>query len=117
MRLKFVSEDQFGVQLKTDGRIVHDCFKENCEPLADMYGPQVYTKCVMLDLSECEFMDSSGVGWMLMCHKRFSEASGRFILHTVPPMVGNALKLLRMHLVLTIAKDAAEAQALAQGAA
>jgi hypothetical protein len=45
----------------------------------------------------------------------FQSGQGRFILHTVPPVVAQVLDMLRMSMILTLARDEAEAIALARG--
>jgi anti-anti-sigma factor len=64
----------------------------------------------LFDMEGVEFIDSSGIGWLLSMNRRFQEEGGAMALHSVPPMVSNALKLLRLNEVLTIAEDAPAAE-------
>ena len=45
-------------------------------------------------------------------HKRFRTDGGRLVLHSVPPMVAQVLRLLNLHTVLSIQPDQAAARAL-----
>jgi anti-anti-sigma factor len=85
------------------------------EPLAAALGPGAYAYKVLLDLSHTEHVDSSGVNWLLTLHRRTSEQGGRLVLHSLPPLVDNVLKVLRMNLVFEIAANKEAAQQLVEG--
>jgi anti-anti-sigma regulatory factor len=60
-------------------------------------------------------MGSSGINWLIASNRIFNQAGGRLVLHSLPPMVRNALQLMRMSLILNIANDEAAARAMALG--
>jgi anti-anti-sigma factor len=89
-------------------------------PLEDLLGMDCYKRQVLLDLGQAGFIDSSGVGWLMGCHRRFLAGGGRFIVHSVPPLVAQVIHLLKLETILTIKPDRATARALigpAKGAA
>jgi len=110
MRLKFIAEDDEAVQVSTVGKITAESFDPQQDPLATMFGPEVYGKQVLLNMEESEYLDSSGIGWLLKCHKRFTEAGGRMVIHSMSPFIANMLKMLRMNQVLHLATDLAAAR-------
>jgi hypothetical protein len=55
------------------------------------------------------------VSWLIINHKRFREGGGMLVLHSVPPLVDQVFRLLKMYLVLNIQPDEAAARAAALG--
>ena len=74
-----------------------------------------YRSRVLMNLEKAEYIDSSGIGWLLTHHKHFLQAGGKLVLHSVPPRINDVFQLLRMSAVLHIAPDEAAARALATG--
>jgi anti-anti-sigma factor len=83
-------------------------------PLEELLGAACYQRQVVLDLGDTGFLDTSGVGWLMTCRKRFLAAGGHLILHSVPPMVDQVLRLLHLQSVFTIQPDRAAALAAAR---
>ena len=85
------------------------------KPLVELLGPGAYARHVALDLSDSPYMDSSGVGWLLTCHKRLREAGGRLIVHGAQPVVANMLRLLKLDRMLSgeVSADESELGGLA----
>jgi anti-anti-sigma factor len=75
------------------------------DPLAALLQPADYARTVCLDLGRVDFIDSSGVGWLLHSHRRFREAGGQLRLGRVPPRVGEVLRLCGLDNVLDIGAD------------
>jgi anti-anti-sigma factor len=84
------------------------------EPLEELLGTECYGSKVLLDLHGVETIDSSGVGWLLSCQKKFRAAGGLLVLHSLSPFVRDVMKILNMHLVFKMADDEASAKRLAQ---
>jgi anti-anti-sigma factor len=103
------------VRLACEGQIVVEDFDPTREPIRNLLGPLIFSRIVLLSLEKTTYISSSGVSWLLICHKHFSQAKGRFILHSGPPVVAQVLDMLRMSMILTLARDEAEAIALARG--
>ena len=75
-----------------------------------MLGPEVFGRRVLFDLAQTTFMDSSGVAWLLACHRRFDNAGGCIVYHSLQADVQQTLRdLLQLDRVLRIASDDAEA--------
>ncbi len=112
MRVKFIGEDDAYVRCQTDGDISQDRFDPTREPLAQILGENVYSRRVLLGLEASNYVDSSGVNWLLRCHKRFREAGGMLVLHTPSPLVVQTLKVLKLDRVFFLADDLAAAREL-----
>jgi anti-anti-sigma regulatory factor len=52
------------------------------------------------------------MGWLLLCNKRFREADGRLVIHSVPPVVLDVMKVMRLDRVLKLAEDEVAALAM-----
>ena len=85
------------------------------DPLIELLGPGGYGKIVRLDLSEADYLDSSGVGWLLLCHKRMKQAGGRLLIERPHPIVQNVFRVLKLEKVLELA-DSGQAADKAGGA-
>src|SRR5215469_15868804 len=83
------------------------------DPLEQVLGKDCYGRKVVLSLQKSSFIDSAGIGWLVMCHKRFREAGGCLVLHSIPPMVDHVFRLLGLVDVLNMACDESHAEALA----
>jgi len=84
------------------------------EPLSGHLGTEGYQGVVLVDLSGVTTLDSSGVGWLLLCQKRFRTAGGAFVLHSLSAFVQQLFEVLKMHLVLTMADDESAALDIAR---
>jgi anti-anti-sigma factor len=73
--------------------------------LAELLGPNGFSWTILLDLSDVDYLDSSGVGWLMRCHKRFSESGGLFVIHSMSAMARNTIKLLKLDAMLHIAEN------------
>ena len=112
MEVQLNFENHSTVLVRVSGRVTQQDFAERENPLEASYGPGIFSRKILLSLEGSDYMDSSGVGWLLRCHKRCRESGGRLVIYGIPPLVLNMLRMLRMDLVLTLAKDAAAARAL-----
>ena len=117
MKLLVKSDDGAVLSLLCEGPITLPQVQQGLKPLEELLGPAGYGRRVLFDLEKTNFIDSSGVSWMLVCHKSFTKAGGRIVFHSAPPLVQQTLALLRMNLVLHLAADEAAARAVVQEAA
>ena len=113
MKLTQVADDGTLLHLRCEGTITQEGLIAHNDLLAEVIGPAYATRRVLLDLERCEFIDSSGVGWLVVYHKRFAVAGGKLILHSVPPRVLHVLQILRMHLIFNIAPNIVTARGVA----
>lgn len=102
MKLSIAKDDGQRVRVSITGPITQHDSGALSEPLQELLGPTAYGRHVSLDLRESSHVDSSGVGWLLTCHKRMRQAGGRLTLHAPHPIVANVFKVLRLEKVLEI---------------
>ena len=110
MQVKLVADDDVLLRCKTEGDIVQTAFNPNQEPIAEMFGEDVYKRNFLLDLEDSPYMDSSGVSWVLKCHKHFRDAGGKLVVHSITPMVKQLFSVLRMDKVLNLAETLGDAR-------
>ncbi|MFI4876294.1 MAG: STAS domain-containing protein [Blastopirellula sp. JB062] len=115
MELHVVSHDGDIVQVSVSGRVTQDGTMRETEPLSGLIGLDAYQRTVLLNMQEADLIDSSGVGWLLTCHKRFEEAQGKLILFDMPPIVANVFKLMRLDTFFHIVPNGDAAMRLAKG--
>jgi anti-anti-sigma factor len=109
MQLSFSERDGI-TTVAIAGRITFSTLEPGQDPLAREM-PDVYTRRVMLDLAGTEYIDSTGVSWLLTCHKRCREAGGRLVLVSLNPLVKQVLQVLKLDRVLHVADNAEKARA------
>ncbi|TWT32019.1 STAS domain-containing protein [Blastopirellula retiformator] len=115
MELHVVSHDENIVQVAVSGRVTQDGSMRETEPLSALIGIDAYQRTVLLNMQEADIIDSSGVGWLLTCHKQFEEAGGKLILFNMPPIVANVFKLMRLDNFFHIVANGEVAMQLAKG--
>lgn len=96
------SENGDPVRLRVEGRVSQRDVEVN-DPLVDSIGDNVYSRRLVVDLSEVASLDSSGVNWLLVSQKRMYEHGGKLVLHSLSPIANNVLKVLNLHAVFQIA--------------
>jgi anti-sigma B factor antagonist len=109
MQLSIVSSDGSVSRLQVAGQITQGALANRPEPIGELLGQGAYARRVSLDLAEATFIDSSGLGWLLSCNKHFREAGGKLVIHSVPPVILDVIKVMRIDQVLTIVEDEAAA--------
>jgi anti-anti-sigma factor len=75
------------------------------DPFEELLGPLCHHHKVLLSLEHAESLDTSGMGWLLSNHKRFAEAGGKLVLHSVPPVVLDLLRFTHLTDLLAIAAN------------
>ena len=115
MKLKLAGEDGNLVKVNVSGPVTQRELAPQDEPLGELLGPSGYGRQVMLNLGEVSFLDSSGVGWLLTCHKRIKQAGGSLVVHSYSPIVSNVLRVLKLERVLQLAENAKAAEQTARG--
>ena len=116
LEIKVISREGTVVRLEAAGRLVHSTLAP-CPDLIDkLLGSDAFTQTVLLSLDGIDFMDSSGIGWLLACRKQFREAGGSLVIHSVPAQVLDVIRVMRLGHVLRLAEDEPAALAMVQGA-
>jgi anti-anti-sigma factor len=112
MQLSQLPSDGAVTFVRCSGKISQSEIQHDHDPLGELLGPGAYGRRVLFDLSQTNYIDSSGISWMLTMHKRFRNSSGKIVFHSAPPLVQQTLDLLRMNLILNLAPDLEAARGL-----
>jgi anti-anti-sigma factor len=115
MEIKIVRYEHNIVRIDAVGKISRDGWAINREPLAELFGEDIYRHVVVLSLANSDYLDSTGVEWLLTAHKRCLRAGGKLVIHSAKPMMQQILKMMRMDLVLNLAPDEERAREMMQG--
>lgn len=115
MNLSIISEDGNVSRISLSGDVSQAHLSPTEEPIGQLLGDDCYSEIVLLDMHGVEMIDSSGVSWLLTCDKKFRSEGGRLILHSLSPFAHDVLRVLNMHLIMSIADDERSASELAQG--
>ncbi|MCC9605216.1 STAS domain-containing protein [Blastopirellula sp. JC732] len=115
MELHVVSHEGEIVQVSVSGRVSQDGSMRETEPLSALIGIDAYRRTVLLNMQEADIIDSSGVGWLLACHKNFQESGGKLVIYNMPPIVANVFKLMRLDTFFQIVPNGDAAMRLAKG--
>jgi anti-sigma B factor antagonist len=102
MQLKIASDDGQSVRVAVAGPVTQRELDADRDPLAELLGPSAYSRLVRLDLSSTSLMDSSGIGWLLLCHKRMQQSGGKLTLHAPHPAVSNVIQVLKLERVFEV---------------
>ncbi|HEV3338812.1 MAG TPA: STAS domain-containing protein [Pirellulales bacterium] len=113
-QLSLLGEDLQAVRLELSGAVSHD--QRATDSFQELGGPKIYSRKVMVDLSKCHYVNSGGVAWLLIHHRRFQEAGGKLVLHSASPVVRQIFSLMKMELVLNFCHDLPEAERLLKDA-
>ena len=112
MKLTVMGRETDLVRLACSGTVSAFTLPERNEMWTDALGADGYTRAVLLDLSAADYLDSSGVSWLIIAHRRFRQAGGRLVLHSLPPRLREMVELLRLPSILDVAADEAAARSL-----
>jgi anti-anti-sigma factor len=110
-----LGDDGGVMRVRCANQLTQDDVQGTEDPLAAVIGEAGFGRPVLMDLGRVTYIDSSGVSWLLICHKHFVQSGGKLVIHSVPPLVDQVLQLLRLPLILHIAADEKAARALAAG--
>ena len=114
MKLSTVSDDGQVLSLRVIGRLRYEEVLHFGDEMGAMLGSAGYARRVVLDLGAVDFIDTTGVTWLLGRHKRFREAGGKLVIHSLAPASLEVLKVLKLHHVLHLADDEPSALAMAR---
>jgi anti-anti-sigma factor len=117
MQLNFQGQEGNLVRVAGRGTMTLLSPPDQSDAVKQALGPDFAGHCVLFDLAGVDYIDSSGISWLLVLHSRLAENGGRLIVHSAPQRVGATFELLSLATVLHIARDEAGARALARGEA
>jgi anti-anti-sigma factor len=115
MNLTMVADEPEVVRVRCEGEIRDVRFQFRTDPLESLLGPGGFSRKVLFDMERTDYIDSSGISWLIVTHKHFKQAGGLLVLHSIPPRVNQILHFLHMHEVFHVAADEPAARALARG--
>ena len=92
MEIKVVRYENDVVRVDVLGSITRDGWAGHREPLANVFGDDVYRQTVLLNLGNSNHLDSTGVEWLLTAHRRFVQNGGKLIIHSAKPMMQQILE-------------------------
>jgi len=84
---------------------IFNMFTVEVDPLAAVLGATPYANNLLLNLETAKMIDSSGIGWLITCHKRFVQNKHRFIIHSIPPLILQVLSLVHIDRIIECAAD------------
>ncbi len=116
MQLSLRSEDGQILRVDVSGRINMAVLGEQQEALSELLEGSGYSQTVLFDMTGVDLVDSAGMSWLVVQHKRFCDASGQFAIHSVPFTIMETLRVMRLDQVLNVANDESGALQLVQGA-
>lgn len=114
MKISIDSEEGGTVCMRVAGSVTQKEIEILADPMSDLLGADAYRRRVCLDLGNTAFLDSSGINWLILSNKRFREQGGRLVLHSLPPLVMNVIKILKMQRVFEIVDSSQSAKKLLQ---
>ena len=109
LNMSVAADDGEVVTVRCEGDINQIYFQIG-NPLEKILGCLTFTRKVILNLEKVNFLDSSGLSWLVACHKRFQQQGGRMILCAIPPRIVQVLQFCRMDRLFGVADDEADAR-------
>lgn len=100
-------------QLTLSGKISQNSTNSYSEQLDCLIGVANLNQKILVSLQKTEYIDSSGIGWLLALDKKIRAAGGQLILHSVPNDVQQVFGIMKLGKVLKIARDKQHAHSLA----
>jgi anti-anti-sigma factor len=112
MELRRLSDEGDVLRVEMVGPVVRSDVPPDPKPLEALLGPDGYRRRVLVSLADITHIDSICLAWLVVLHKRFREAGGRMVVHSIGPAVMEVLALIRFEQVLYVAEDEQAAVAL-----
>jgi anti-anti-sigma factor len=113
LELSVLADEPDFLQVQCAGDVSLPDFRPENDPLGKLLGPQVYSRRVLLNMEKTDYLDTSGVSWLISCHERCHQEGGALVLYAIPLRVRYVLQLLRMEHLLHTTADLATARAMA----
>jgi anti-anti-sigma factor len=114
LNMTVASDDGELVTVHCEGDINQIYFQIG-NPLEKILGCLTFARKVILNLEKVNFLDSSGLSWLVACHKRFKEQGGRMVLCAIPPRIFQVLQFCRMDQLFQITEDEFAARSVLAG--
>jgi anti-anti-sigma factor len=103
------------VQVECAGNVDAAALPAGSDLLARLLGADIYSRRVLLDFEKVEILDTGGITWLIESQKRFEQGGGRLVVHSLPPLACQVIKLLHVDRLVNIQPDLAAARVFARG--
>jgi anti-anti-sigma factor len=104
LNMTVASDDGEVVAVHCEGDINQIYFQLG-NPLEKTLGCLTFRRKVILNLEKINFLDSSGLSWLVASNKNFQQQGGRMVLCALPPRIFHVLQFCRMDRIFTIVED------------
>jgi anti-sigma B factor antagonist len=111
MNLQVTSVEADKVFVRVEGSITPGSAGVARDPLEQLIDPRGYSRTIVLNLDRADYIDSSGIAWLLGWERRTRQAGGTLGLCGLSARVSEVLRISRMDTVLTIWPDEPAARA------
>ena len=115
MKLSVQSDENNVLCLDVSGRIRMTVPSDQADAFGGVLGEAAYAQKVILNLENVDYIDSGGVSWLVISHRRFNEAGGKLVIHSAPVVVAEVFKVMSLDRVLNLVDDEPAALALIEG--
>lgn len=112
MNLRIQSNADNAIYMALNGRISQLSSAVQDNEFQKLLEEADFSRSVILSLAETDFIDSSGISWLLATDKRFKQSGGKLVLHSLPLDVQHVFGLMRLNKVLNVTTDEEQATAL-----
>jgi anti-anti-sigma factor len=114
--LNILAEEEGCLHVEYVGSLDATALPEGSDLLGKSLGREVYSRRVLLNCEKVEYLDTSGITWLIDCQKRFIQAGGLLVLHSMPPRAYQLVKLLHLERLFHIQPDYPAARTFVLGA-
>lgn len=111
MEARIVSQDGQKCRMALRGEITQRNLRNFDDPL-DTQDRKQYCQHILCNMADTTMLDSAGVSWLLINHKRCRDQGVRFVLYSIPKHVMNVILVLRLNLVFDITENESTAEKL-----
>ncbi len=112
MKIVVVEDRPELLHLRFSGDLVWSSRPPGEDALADQFGAGVYSRKLLVNGEQLGFVDSGGIGQLILFHKRFHSQGGKMVICQLPPLVRQTVELVELHRIIHIAADEPAARAL-----
>ena len=84
LELSVQADEPDFLQVQCAGDVSLPNFRPEHDPLVKLLGPQVYSRKLLLNMEKTNFLDTSGVSWLISCQEQCHHAGGILVLYAVP---------------------------------
>lgn len=115
MKLTLDNQEDGSCYLTLAGRISQTAVDGQNPQLSHQLGLAHLNQKILVSLQQTDYIDSSGIGWLLATDKQIRDSGGQLILHSLPLDIQHVFGLMKLNTVLKIAKDREHATSIALG--